>query len=63
MDAVETIRREMLRRLAERPVMFFALLEAFPDREYQDILRAWSAVRESTPLDRTEEGHYFIKAD
>jgi len=62
-DAVDGIRREMLRRLAEGPVMFFELLEAFPDREYRDILQAWGALREATPLERTEEGHYVLKAD
>ncbi len=60
MDAVEAIRQEMLRRLAAGPALFFELLEAFPDREYRDILRAWSAVREGTPLDRTQEGHYRL---
>jgi hypothetical protein len=60
MDAVERIRDAMLRRLAEGPAMFFDLLEAFPDEEYRDILRAWSALRERTTLERTEEGHYLL---
>ena len=62
MEVVEAIRREMLRRLAQGPVMFFDLLEAFPDRDYRDILRAWGAVREEAVLERTEEGHYLLGA-
>ena len=63
MDAVDRIRDEIVRRLRAGPAMFFDLLEAFPDEEYRDILRAWSAVRETTALGRTEEGHYVLPKD
>ena len=61
MSAADRIRDAMLRRLAQGPVMFLDLVEAFPDEEYREILRAWSAVRETAALDRTEEGHYLLR--
>ena len=61
MNPISETAERIQKLLAERPLNFYAILQALHDVEYRTILQAWGTLREKELLARDHEGNYLLR--